>query len=128
MFSGYFFILLTMTSPTAASPSLTTRRRSVTLTTFTVCCHGVCDVSRHDVGREASDTSGSSRHLSASCASENISGNYFYVLWLLDTSLNGKAILNTFSQNVEGSDLFLLLIVKSDYYIFLLDCCYGTHR
>ena len=51
----------------------------------------------------------------------------FYVLWLLDTSLNGKVILNTFSQNFEGFDLFLLLIVKSDYHISLLDCCYGTH-
>ena len=83
MFSGYFFILLTMTSPTAASPSLTTRRRSVTLTTFTVCCHGVCDVSGHDVGGKASDPSGSRRHLSASCASENFLCNYFDMLWLL---------------------------------------------
>ena len=66
-----------MTSPTAASPSLTTRRRSVTLTTSTVRCHGVCDVSRHDVGREASDTSGSRRHLSASCVSENFWGIIF---------------------------------------------------
>ena len=68
---------VTMTSPTAASPSLTTRRRSVALTTFTVCYHGVCDVSRHDVGREASDTSGSRRHLSASCVSENFWGIIF---------------------------------------------------